>query len=56
MSLILSYLALAQTRLASWDLERSRLLIDDAELAYHRAQDRMDLACSLAARASRIRR
>ena len=48
---ILSYLALAQTRLAMWELERSRLLSDDAEFAYRRAMGRLTLAYALAARA-----
>ena len=56
MRLILVYLALAQTRLAMFDYERSRRLGDDAELAYRSAQDRMDQARVLAMRACALRR
>lgn len=51
MRLILVYLALAQTRLAMFDFERSRRLGDDAEFAYRSAQDRMERAQALADRA-----
>jgi len=56
MRLILAFLALAQSRLAQHDLERSRLLSDDAELAFRRADDRLALARDLTARAGRCRR
>nr|USU31585.1 hypothetical protein NG677_20050 [Methylobacterium sp. OTU13CASTA1] len=51
MRLILAYLALAQTRLAMHDLERSRMLGRRSDEALTRGEERMRAAFALAARA-----
>lgn len=56
MRLILAFLALAQSRLAMLDLERSRLLGRRSDEALTRGQERMRLAFALAERAGLSRR
>lgn len=51
MRLIFSLLALAQTRLALFDLARSRMLDQHAAEAIQRGEERMRFAYALAARA-----
>jgi hypothetical protein len=51
MRLIFSVLAIAQVRLARWELYRSDRLMSDADEAFARSRQRVDLANSLARRA-----
>ena len=51
MRVIFSFLALAQIRLARFDLVRSDILMDDAEVAQNRAQLRLAQADAFAHRA-----
>ena len=51
MRLILGYLAIAQCRLARFDLERHYRLLDDADAALFRSRQRVELANELAHRA-----
>jgi hypothetical protein len=51
MRLIFSILAVAQVRLARWELYRSDRLMSDADAAFARSRRRVDLANSLARRA-----
>ena len=51
MCLIFSMLAVAQVRLARWELYRSDLLMRDADAAFARSRRRVDLANTLARRA-----
>jgi len=51
MRLIFSILAVAQVRLARWELYRSDRLMNDADAAFARSRQRVDLANSLARRA-----
>lgn len=51
MRLILAFLAVAQVRLAKFDLVRSDMLADQADEALWRVEERMRLAFQLAERA-----
>ena len=51
MRLIFSFLALAQVRLARFDLVRSDMLMDNAEVAQNRARQRLAKADAFAHRA-----